>query len=200
MTRKNLLIVAGGENRLWGGQKLSAVEVMITDSLQWSTVAQLPEPLSLMSAVMCKEELYLMGGIDDNSLATKIVYCCSLPALIQTMRKVTWTLRPRATSTSSPSVWEKCAPLPVINATATASSGHMLAIGGCDSSEHPSANVYAHSKSGSKSRWDIISIMPTSRSLCLAEVLSGEKALLVGGYVDCGTTTPTNVVEVASFI
>ena len=76
----------------------------------------------------------------------------------------------------------------------------MLAIGGCDRSEHPSANVYAHSKSGSKSRWDIISTMPTSRSLCLAEVLSGEKVLIVGGYVDGGTTTLTSVVEVASFV
>ena len=200
VTSTNLLIVAGGENRLWGGQKLSAVEVMITDSLQWNTVAQLPQPLSLMSAVICNEELCLMGGVDDNSIATKAVYCCSLPALIQTMRRVTWTLRPRATSTSSLSVWEKCAPLPVINATATTSSGHMLAIGGCDCSEHPSASVYAHSKSGSKSSWDVISTMPTSRSLCLTEVLSGEKLLVVGGYVDCGTTTLTNVVEVASFI
>ena len=200
VTNEKALIVAGGETRPWGGDKIDSVEVMTTNDLQWLTVTRLPQPLSLLSAVVCKEELYLLGGVDDNSIATDIVFSCSVPALLETgkiARTSSWTRRHPSISIQ-PTVWQKCAPLPVYNATATTINGQVLTIGGCDSNEEPTAAVYVYDKSESK--WNFCSIMPTPRSSCLAVVKPGEKVLIAGGYVVRGVRTSTNTVDQAFLV
>ena len=53
------LIVAGG----WGVDKwLSTVELMNTETHQWSTAASLPQPMYNVSATICGDQLYLLGG------------------------------------------------------------------------------------------------------------------------------------------
>lgn len=200
VTSEKALIVAGGETKPWGGNKVNSVEVMTTNDLQWLTVTQLPKPLSLMSAAVCKEELYLLGGVDDNSIATDTVLSCSVPALLKTgkiIRRPSFQRR-QQTACIDPNVWQECAPLPVYNATATTISGQMLSIGGCDSNEDPTAAVYIYDKSESK--WDLRSIMPTPRSSCLAVVMPSEKVLIAGGFILRGVRTSTNTVVQAFFV
>ena len=70
------LVAAGGV-----GERtiLTTVEVMDSDTLQWSTVSSLPQPLSNATATVCGDRVYLVGGNDtqdpyqEPSLITKII-------------------------------------------------------------------------------------------------------------------------------
>ena len=55
------LIVAGGTNN--NLQKLQTVEVLNTDTRQWSTASDLPQPLSQSSLTLCGDQLYLLGDL-----------------------------------------------------------------------------------------------------------------------------------------
>ena len=57
------LIVAGG----WGigSLVLSTVEIMNTETHQWSTAADLPQPMYHASATVCGDQLYMLGGVED---------------------------------------------------------------------------------------------------------------------------------------
>ena len=78
-TTNTSLIVAGG----WGtvGRK-TEVEVMDTQTLQWSTVASLPLPLSQATATIFGDRLYLGGGFSSGG-ATKSVLECEVKDLLQ---------------------------------------------------------------------------------------------------------------------
>jgi len=62
------LVVAGGEKEvpLDSVTKLKTVEVMDTETLQWSTASSLPFPLAYASATICQNHSYLPAGIWHN--------------------------------------------------------------------------------------------------------------------------------------
>ena len=72
------LVVAGGKGESY--TRLTTVEVMDTDTLQWSTASSLPHPFSDASATVCGDRVYLVGGWDQHGL-TKSIFTCSLSAL-----------------------------------------------------------------------------------------------------------------------
>jgi len=74
------LVVAGGVEE--GNKNLSTVEVMKTETLQWSTASSLPHTLSEASATLCGDQVYMLGGFDQNG-QSKSVFTCSLAALLQ---------------------------------------------------------------------------------------------------------------------
>ena len=74
------LIVAGG---MGVDTVLLIVEVMNTESHQWSTAADLPEPMCLVSTTVCGDQICMLGGVDEHSISTKSVYTCSVSALLQ---------------------------------------------------------------------------------------------------------------------
>ena len=56
------LIVAGGND---GRNKLSTVEVLDTDTRQWSIASSLTHPFSDATISICGERLYMLGGEDQ---------------------------------------------------------------------------------------------------------------------------------------
>ena len=60
------LIVAGGDGRYGrGGDKdeaLKTVEVLNTETREWHTAADIPQPLTLSSMTLCGDLVYLLGG------------------------------------------------------------------------------------------------------------------------------------------
>ena len=56
------LVVAGGRE---DGRALSTVKVMDTETRQWSTAADLPHPMYWVSATVCGDQLYMVGGVED---------------------------------------------------------------------------------------------------------------------------------------
>ena len=45
---------------------------MDTKSLVWSTVASLPHPYTGASMTTCGDQLYMLGGADDNNIANQV--------------------------------------------------------------------------------------------------------------------------------
>ena len=80
-TTNTSLIVAGGWEA--GGKKKTEVEVMDSQTLQWSTVASLPLPQSQGTATICGDRLYLGGGYSSGRWPTKSVLECEVKDLLQ---------------------------------------------------------------------------------------------------------------------
>ncbi len=115
------LVAAGGGGE---GGHLSTVEVMDTDVPQWFTAYGLPHPFLLASATVCGDNLYLLGGFDENS-QTKSVLTCSLTALLQSCqpRSLGGRLKKALSLAEDPKVWCKVADLPVYYSTCTTLCG-----------------------------------------------------------------------------
>jgi hypothetical protein len=64
------LFVIGGVGEHEKG--LSVVEVMNTETHQWSTAANLPEPMYFASATICRDQLYMLGGTIDSRYNTSV--------------------------------------------------------------------------------------------------------------------------------
>ena len=142
-----------------GDTVLATVEVMDADTLHWSTLSNLPQPLSDASATVCRGKVYIAGGKDKQGHQIKSVFTCSLSALLK--------------SKEMESVWNTVVDLPVKGSTCVTLNGQLLAVSGRDSHEKPTNNIYTFNTKINS--WEIISRMPTSRYWCLMAVLPANK-------------------------
>ena len=168
------LVVAGGVTRGEGGKfvKLTMVEVMDTETQQWSTVSSLPQPLIEPSATVCGDSIYLVGRKEQQRYYTNSVFTCCLSALLQSR-----TVVPLAGNCS---VWNTINDLPLKSSTCVL-NGKLLAVGGKDQGRDTN-NIYAYNREASS--WNIISHMPTHRFQCLVTILPANKLMVVGGETD----------------
>ena len=170
------LVVAGGREGP-NGPTLNTVEVMDTDTHQWSTASSLPHCLSHATSTVCGDNVYLVGGMRNDhrylfGYATKSVLMCSLSALLQSKMK-------SLSLAGSHSVWHTIDELPVNGSTSVTLNGKILAVGGHDSERGCTSAVYSYNTEANS--WEVISHMPTPRSWCLLTVLPGEKLMVLGG-------------------
>ena len=181
------LIVAGGWDKDWS--RLRAVEVLNTDTLQWSTAANLPKPLVCAPAALCGDRIYILG--DSN------MYTCLVLSLIQSCKSSLASLRNRDTG-----VWKEVAAPPVTVTACVSIHGRLLAIGGKDSDEKPTSAINMYNPTTDS--WEVISHMATARSQCIAAALPDNQLMVVGGGTG-GTVTSfsnneTNSVELATIV
>ena len=169
VTSKEHLIVAGGATGILGADRIITVEVMDTKTLVWSILASLPHPHSFASGMICGDQLYMLGGLDDKG-AIKSMLTCSLTELLQ------------SSSSSSSSIWHRVADAPAYGSTCAAVNGELLAVGGCDKDLKPTSAV--HQYNPTTNSWDLISNMPTARYRNLVAVLPTSEMLVVGGMID----------------
>ena len=172
-----VLVVAGGVQE--DGTKLTTVEVMNTDTLEWSTASSLPHALYAASATVCGDCIYLVGGCGQHSWTTS-VFTCSLSALLQ--------------SQSNSQVWDTITDLPVTCSTCATLNEQVVAVGGRYSDKKVTNNIYSYKRETNS--WEVISHMPTPRYQCLVAVLPHNKLMVVGGWTG---TKETDIVETAKF-
>ena len=186
------LVVAGGKNA--SGLKI-AVEVMDTDTLQWSTASSLLFPLYGASATVCGDCLYLMGNNTRIGIWTDLVQTCSLSNLVQSYQPHAQSLiaRMKSAFTRRETAWQRVADVPVIHTTCVAFNGRLLAVGGVISVLQPTNNIYALNLTTNS--WEVTGHMPTVRSRCLVAVLPDNKLMVVGGEKK-HILEPTNAVEI----
>ena len=180
VTSKEHLIVAGGVTGVLN--RLKVVEVMDTKSLVWTIVASLPHPYSFAPGAICGDQLYMLGGADDQGM-TKSMLTCSPTELLQS-------------SPSSSSIWHRVADAPAYSSTCAAVNGELLAVGGCDKDWKPSSAICKYNPTTNS--WDLISNMPTARWLSLVAVLPTNEIMVVGGSIkelDHGIDT----IEIVNF-
>ena len=153
------LVVAGG--RLKGG--IVTVEVLNTETLQWSTASSLPEAVRYPQMTTCSGCLYLA---DDKS---NYVFSCSVEDLLKSTN-----------SSDGGSVWTRLASIPVEGSTLATLRGCVLAIGGDDDDNDPTGAIHCYDVATNS--WSVIGKIPTPRSQVLAAVLPSNELVVAGGY------------------
>ena len=171
------LIVAGGESESYVKQQ--TVEVMNTETLQWSTASDLPQPLYNAPGAVCGDHVYILPP----RTRSKSMFTCPVSALIQSCKS-----RPRA------NVWNKVAAPPVTYTTCVSILGQLLIIGGKDSINKPT--TAAHVYNPDSDSWEVISHMATPRYDGFAAVLPSNQLMVVGGETGYGATDSVELATV----
>jgi N-acetylneuraminic acid mutarotase len=182
-----ILIVAGGDDEK--DEPLKIVEVLNTETQEWYTAADLPQPLAQSSIARCGDLLYLLGGFNDED-ATNSVYSCSLISLLFSTGSTSLGGCPVSILTRSinGSPWNRVADLPVKYSNAVSLHGRLLIIGGWDSEGKRTTAVHMYQPTTDS--WEVICHMTTPRTQCLSAVLPDNQLMVVGG-----TTTGTGGKE-----
>ena len=183
------LVVAGGSG---GDHKLlHTVEVMDSETLQWSTASSLPFLLRYASATICQDRVYLLGYYMRNE--PRSVLACSIADLLQSCRSQSLGARLETLT-----LWHQVADLPLCASSCASLCGQLLAVGGSNDS-FKNYTTAIHQYNPATNSWEVISHMPTARYDTLVAVLPGNKLMVVGGYkCKSGTWIGTDIVEIAT--
>ena len=181
-------VVAGGSGKDRSG--FSTVEVMETETLQWSTASSLPFGVKYISATIFQDCIYLLGY--DTSNEPRSVLACSMADLLQSCRSRSVAAWLKAMTLQE--VWHRVADLPVRSSSCVTLCGQLLAVGGCDNNSFQNRSTAIHQYNPATNSWEVISHMPTARSYPLVAVLPDNKLMVVGGY----TRIDYSTVEIAT--
>ena len=172
------LIVVGGLDKDWLSPQI--VEVLNTETLQWSTAADLPQPVYQAPAAVCGNHVYILGEAN--------MYTYTEPTLIESGMSFLANVRNRGAR-----VWKEVAAPPVTDTTYVSIHGQLVAIGGKDSDKKPTTAIHMYNPTTDS--WEVISHMGTPRRDCIAAVLPNNQLMVVGGYIGSDNT---DSVEFAS--
>ena len=190
------LIVAGGKDK--EDHSLKTVEVMNTDTHQWYTAANLPEPLGNSLLMVSGDHIYVLGGwtkgVSSIKKQPKSVYSCSLSTLLFSCTSAKSLRDHFLLQTSKGSIWNKVADLPVTHSTYVCLHGRLLAIGGDILAVKHTTAIHVYSPTTDS--WEVISHMATPRAWCLTAVLPDNQLMVVGGETDTDCHK-TDSVEIA---
>ena len=189
------LVVAGGSI---GHKRLNTVEVMDTETLQWSTASSLPHPLSEASATLCGDQVYMLGGFDQNAKDSKSVFTCSLAALLQPYQPQSLVTRLKTSLASGPKVWHQLADTPVTLSTCASLHGQLLSVGGRNSDGMERSAIYMYN--ATTNSWKVIGHMAAPRRQCLVAVLPHNELMVAGGYTADSDWPGTDSVEIATIV
>ena len=194
------LIVTGGMSEEL--TSLRTVEVMNTETHQWSSLADLPESLYLISATFCGDGVYILGGWKTYRNPNKAVYTCSLSALLlSSFRSRLLENYPKSLRSESDgdkaTIWSRVADLPVTLSTCVSLQGHLLAVGGCRDSDKKITTAI-HMYDPTTNTWKVASNMATTRWKCFAVVCPDNQLMIVGGKTSTQLTDETDSVEFAT--
>ena len=178
------LIVAGGRKAFFQSH-LASVDVLNTDTLQWSVACSLPIKVGLPQIVLCGRFFYLSNS--------SMVFSCSVENLLKSCRPVS------TDSSDCGSVWTRLADLPVEHGYSLATlGGRVLAIGGADGIFGRRPKRAIHSYDVVSCSWRVIGEMPTPRSSALAAGLPNDELVVAGGKF--GSSVSITVTDIARFI
>ena len=191
LSSESVLIVAGGEGSTEEEKALATVELMDTNSLQWSTAASLPSGLKLASATACNGRVYLLGGKTSSGTSSTAAFVCSLADLLQSSHSQLPSPDSEGTTETSDipkqidddDVWNIMANLPLVDCTCVSLSGQLLAIGGRSLGEDGSCSTAVNLYNVGTDTWEEISNMSIGRSSCFAAVVPDGQLMVVGGMV-----------------
>ena len=148
---------------------------MDIETLVWSTAASLPYPYYRAAATICGDQLYMLGGNNEDGAMIELVLMCSVTKLLH--------------SCAPDSVWHRIADTPTCKSTCAAVNGELVIVGGMDAEFKSTSAVHLYNPT--TNTWDIIGNMITARYGCLVAVLPDNEIMVVGGG--------TNKIEMAYY-
>ena len=207
------LVVAGGDGDDYG--TLNTVEVMDTETLQWSSASSLPGDNSSCRtgfATICGDQIYVRCG--KRVQWTHEIVTCSLTDLLQSCQSTPQSPQSQSRSLGAQleqrkenehvNVWRKTAELSYECSTITSMCGQLLAVGGVDPTEQdfharkPTDSIHRYNPATDS--WEVISHMPTARCDCLVAVLPSNELMVVGGRIHGAYGDCTDVVEIGTLV
>ena len=180
------LIVAGGED---GRNEQATVEVLDTDTRQWSIASSLTHPFTRATISICGERLYMLGGWTGS---TRSVLSCSIPELLQSCQTQHPTLWRRVAQKLKSTIWRQVADAPHNRSSCATLCRQLVAVGGLDEAYKNTSAISVYNETTDS--WEAMGNMPTARCWALVAILNG-KMMVVGGRVR-GYGTATDVVEI----
>ena len=171
------LVVAGGTLSLIGGAT-ATVELLNTETLQWSTASSLPEAVAFPQMTTCGGCLYLTDGESR-------VFSCSVKDLLKSTN-----------SSDCCFEWTRLASIPTSQESTLATlRERVLAIGGYNRYSGRTGAILCYDVATNS--WSVRSEMPTPRSGVLTAVLPSDELVVVGGYNASGNMCST-ALEIGS--
>ena len=182
LTYNTHLIACGGVTWWTSAKQLTCtttVEMLNSDTGQWSTLAPLPFALRHMSTAVSNRRCYLIGGSRQEGIAQR-TYSAELPLLVE------------SASQPSPSsaVWEILPNCPLYCSTAAELGGCFLALGGRIQGV-TSTDVYLYSQNSKSWRRTTAVNLPTASYWATAATLAGDSIVVVSGREKPGSSLNT---------
>ena len=162
------LIVCGGVTSYTSPKQFtctSTVEMLNSETGQWSTLAPLPFALCVMSVAVCDDKCYLIGGQHQEGVDYTT---CSAPLPLLTE------------SASQPSPWEVLPNCPLYGSTAAVLGGCVLALGG-KIKGIPSTDVHLYSRNSKSWRRPTAVNLPIASYGATSTTLAEDSIIVVGG-------------------
>ena len=185
-THNTHLIACGGVTS-WTSVKqytcTSAVEVLSSETGQWSTLAPLPYALRLMSTVISNGRCYLIGGAVQEGL-DNTAFSAPLPLLLESAHPF-----------PSSAVWEVLPNCPLYGSTAAELGGCVLALGGRIQGVS-STDVYLYSRNSKSWRRTTAVNLPIASYRATSATLAGNSIVVVGGRENINSKL--NIIFIAS--
>lgn len=135
-----------------------------------------------MKALVCGEELYLLGAMNNSGEPIRCTFMCSVQSLLESCER------------NEGNIWKQVADVPLYKTSSTTLRGKAIAVGGKHIDDSYSASIYAYNPE--KNQWAVIGCMPTARSLCLVTTVEDDKVVVVGGWPTA--TKKCSLVQVGS--
>ena len=183
LSHLSCLVVAGGR-KYPGNSALDTVEIYNINMSQWSQTDKLPIACYLLSGVVSKDMVYLVGGGDIKQRHNKTL-TASINKLLSNAVPVTQPNEEQRANASQEcdSAWNEVANTPAYRTSAVTVSGMVLAMGGVrsyDLSEYqPAKGIYAYSTS--MNSWIQIGDLPAPVAGMAIAALSPTEFLVIGG-------------------
>ena len=172
-THNTHLIACGGVTSWTSLQQhtcTSTVEVLSSETGQWSTLAPLPFTLRVMSTAISNGRCYLIGGADQKGIHHT---ACSapLPLLMESASE----------PSSSSAVWEVLPTCPLHGSTAAELGGCVLALGGQTQVGVGSTDVYLYSRNSKSWQRTTAVNLPIASYYATSATPAGNSIVVVSG-------------------
>ena len=170
---KYFLVIGGYGADGW----TTTVELLNTHSRRWSTLTSLPKPLPFPSAVICGDQVYVIGG--------NCVYSYLLSALPDSSRP---------DKSLQPPIWTPLPDLPLYDPTPAILAGQLVCVSGRQGERWGSRDDSIHQLVDGQ--WVKIGSLSSARDKCLVVTPSPDRMLVVGGDTDSFLSDSVEMYEV----
>ena len=174
LSLQTALVVAGGY------PYRDAVEIFKADTSQWYTTDPLPTACCLIPLVAIGNTCYALGGYKSSHLNQALH--ASVDDLLHNAVPANQTTHSGSSDTQS--AWKTLPDTPTYEPAAAVLAGHLLAVGGVETSIGGAGMKKVYTYSPSTNSWIYISDLPAPRCRAAIAVLSPSEILVIGGWCD----------------
>ena len=158
-----------------------SVEIFKADTSQWYTTDPLPTACYDISLVAIGNTCYALEGYNHSSHLNQALYA-SVDDLLHNAVLANKTTHSGSSDTQS--AWKTLPDTPTYRPAAAGLAGHLLAVGGLETSDGGAAMKKVYTYSPSTNSWIYISDLPAPRYNAAVAVLSPSEILVIGGWCD----------------